>query len=249
MKTLFLWLGIAIALIGADHAVAGPEPIESKDFKAAPAPVVEQPCRWTGFYLGVHGGYGWGHANLEEMDDEDPGFGVDPDGFLGGGQIGFNLQLGSFFVIGIEGDIAGSDINESRHFTFADEPDETLDLHSDIDYIGTIGGRVGVTFWQNKFFLFFKGGVAFMNFDNVLREDDDGTIETFHDNDDLTTGYIGGGLEYAMTCHWSFMFEYKHYFIGDNGNVTHEVNDEGETKTFDRDRNLDSVLFGVNYKF
>lgn len=269
MKRLFVWLGIAIALIGVDRVFAGPAPVESKDFKAAPAPIVEEPlCRWTGFWIGVHGGYGWGEAGLQEHDTEEPAeprFNHSQEGFVGGGQAGFNLQLGSWFVIGVEGDFAGSAIDESTHFLFTEvDPqadrapllvpnvpqggeDESVRLHTDIDWIGSIGGRAGVTFWKNRFFAFAKGGAAFIGgYDYKLVDDDD--PETFRQEHDITTGYFGGGLEYALTCHWSVMFEYKHYFIGDNDDTGH-IEETDEEKTFDRDLDLDSVMFGINYKF
>lgn len=45
---------------------------------------------WSGFYLGAHGGWGWGSGALD-------------DGFVIGGQVGVNWQFNSF-VLGAEGD-------------------------------------------------------------------------------------------------------------------------------------------------
>ena len=69
---------------------------------------------WTGFYIGVHAGYSWGRWDGDLTFD--PGTGpvqvfdpsnrkIDANGWLAGGQIGFNYQLGSF-VFGSEADVA-----------------------------------------------------------------------------------------------------------------------------------------------
>lgn len=53
------------------------------------APVVIPAYNWTGFYVGVHGGYGAGNADVSSA-----GFArsADIDGWFGGGQIGLNWQ-------------------------------------------------------------------------------------------------------------------------------------------------------------
>lgn len=52
---------------------------------------------WTGFYVGVNAGYGFGNS------DWDPGPSFNTKGALVGGTLGYNLQTGSY-VWGIEGD-------------------------------------------------------------------------------------------------------------------------------------------------
>src|SRR5690606_34623970 len=64
-------------------------------------PIAAAPFSWTGFYIGANAGYGWG-----EIADHEP------DGWFGGGQIGFNYQVGSM-VLGLEADIQGADMNDS----------------------------------------------------------------------------------------------------------------------------------------
>ena len=112
---------------------------------AAPVPVFT----WTGFYIGVNAGYGWadggdngfGHHDYRVTD----AFGADRqlffvpgingqvphstffggksgggDGFVGGGQIGFNWQLtpGTGFVVGIEADLQYADLSGNGHDGF-----------------------------------------------------------------------------------------------------------------------------------
>src|ERR1700755_1434485 len=73
-------------------------------YKAAPttAPV---PYNWSGFYLGLNGGGGWGRLNWSASNTS---FGV--NGGQAGGTFGYNRQLGNF-VFGVEGDIDWSGLN------------------------------------------------------------------------------------------------------------------------------------------
>lgn len=79
----------ALALLaGAAAAADLPPPVTM-----APPPMIEPTpiaFNWSGFYLGGHGGYGFGSGGLN-------------DGFVIGGQVGANMQFNSF-VLGVEGD-------------------------------------------------------------------------------------------------------------------------------------------------
>jgi hypothetical protein len=71
----------------------------------APAPVYYPPVyNWTGLYMGVNGGYGWGTTNWSAL-----GSSFDVSGGLFGGQVGYNRQFGQF-VYGVEGDVDWTDI-------------------------------------------------------------------------------------------------------------------------------------------
>src|SRR5262245_58800314 len=58
---------------------------------------------WSGFYLGINGGGGWGRSQWDGVDK------FDVSGGLLGGTIGYNWQWNQA-VVGIEGDIAWSGI-------------------------------------------------------------------------------------------------------------------------------------------
>lgn len=249
MKRLTIWLGMAIALLAADRLMAGPEPIETKDYKAAPQPIVEQPsCRWTGFYIGAHGGYSWGDLSFRELDETDPAYEFDPEDFFGGGQVGANLQLGPWFVIGVEGTFSGGDFSDGADI-FTNGGGEHSRGHVDSDWIATVAGRVGVSFWHNRLLAYARGGAAFTEFDYDTEEV--GGSERFHANEDRTAGLVGGGIEYAFTCHWSVKLEYNHLFFGSE-DVT-GIEDDGESRnerTFSADvGDRDLVQAGLNFKF
>src|SRR5437764_2933365 len=111
----------ALALI----AFAGPEVLPSGKEMVAPAPPPS--CIWSGFYVGVNGGYAW--SDSERVDtvsrNLDPFSGLTGDvayniataqlatfslstsneGFIGGGQVGYNQQFGRWFLLGVELDM------------------------------------------------------------------------------------------------------------------------------------------------
>src|SRR3954453_3587022 len=89
-----------VALIGLTVTAAAAD-LPSRRAPAMMAPVVPV-FTWTGFYVGVNAGYGWGN-------DENPRLGPlnrgnDDGGFVGGAQLGYNYQMG-MFVLGAETDI------------------------------------------------------------------------------------------------------------------------------------------------
>src|SRR3954468_9024357 len=106
----------------------------------APAPFVPVPVfTWTGFYVGANAGYGFSDRNSDDFGGSGlsvltnaglapvlplsgfNNFGFDDrrnrDGFVGGGQIGYNFQLkpGSGWVIGIEADAQYADFGRRRN--------------------------------------------------------------------------------------------------------------------------------------
>ena len=104
MKSVALSLGIALVwlIAGVMSVQAADLPSQSNSpmpYKASPAPAFS----WTGFYLGINGGYAGGHSSWG-----DPVVGADfgnssTSGALLGGQLGYNLQMGAA-VLGIETD-------------------------------------------------------------------------------------------------------------------------------------------------
>src|SRR5262245_19458127 len=82
---------------------------------------------WTGCYIGGHVGAGWGEKTVS-VPSLSPGVAVtgDTSGFLGGGQVGCNLQFGGNWVIGIEGDGSGSDIRGDITQTVLESPERRM---------------------------------------------------------------------------------------------------------------------------
>lgn len=123
--------------------------------RGAPAVPV---ARWSGLYIGGHGGYGWAHSDWTFLNNSfwnfDPGERIDfsPRGFLGGGQIGFNQQIGQW-VIGIEGTWSGARIRRTVISPFFPAEDTET---TKIKQLFSIAGRVGMA-WD-RVLLYAKAG-------------------------------------------------------------------------------------------
>src|SRR5918993_1354630 len=205
-RLLSLLAATAITTLAVSAASAADLPIRS----APPAPVFSAVpvFTWTGFYVGVNAGYGWQDNNDGSVfvpGGTIPGvagggtivYGDDNgDGFVGGGQIGYNYQIGSF-VLGLEADLQWADLGGNNGtalvpaaFTAAGFiPAGTA---GGIDWFGTVRARAGVAFGQAL--IYAPGGFAYCG-----GTDDGGRLRLGH-HDDVRTGWVlGAGVEYAFT--------------------------------------------------
>src|SRR3974390_2849365 len=103
MKNILL-VGVSVIAVavagGAQAADMSPAPVYTKAPRAVP-------FDWTGFYVGIQGGFGLGNG-----DHTRPGFDsgtYSPQGGLAGGTVGYNWQYAGKWVVGLEGDAAWSD--------------------------------------------------------------------------------------------------------------------------------------------
>jgi outer membrane immunogenic protein len=248
MKRLAFLLVVVLLVVASQTTFAGPEAISPKESKGVIQPVVEKECCWTGFYIGGFGGYGWGDSlSFNENHEVDPAYIFNQDNFFGGGEAGFNLQVGPRFVLGIEGTFAGGNFDDSASI---DANGEISDGRVTSDWIGTIAGRAGVTFWKNRLLAYVKAGAAITQFD-YHTEEQSRNGEQFNANEERIAGLIGGGLEYAFTCHWSMKLEYNHLFFGSEDVTGIESNNGfNATRTFRADvGDRDTIQAGINFKF
>lgn len=193
-----VWLfGAFVALSSVASAADLPAPAYRPAYKApifSPAPVYS----WTGFYVGVHGGYGW--SNFSGTDPTGTGTGQ-AEGFLGGVQFGYNYQIGSF-VLGAEGEYSFSDVKI--------EQDDPLGLGGGKaslknDYFADVALRLGYA--VDRWLVYGKGGVAW------TRDKWDITdgVGGFANGTFNRTGWLlGAGIEYAFWNNWSGKLEYNY---------------------------------------
>ena len=140
---------LAVAGVTAGTGIASAADIQRPVYKAPPAGVMPVAYDWTGFYVGGHVGYGWADKSWQD------GFGLfgisqQANGFLGGGQAGFNYQVGQF-VFGVEGDMSWSGMKGSTN-TLASS------FNTDVDWTATLTGRLGMAF--DRWLVYGKGGAA-----------------------------------------------------------------------------------------
>jgi outer membrane immunogenic protein len=126
---------------------------------------------WSGFYGGVHGGYGWSDAEYlfaygfggvfglpanAAGAPQPAGFNTGLRGAVFGGHLGFNHQLGNW-VVGLEGSFDWSGIDG----TVANAIPGTRPgarYATSIDWMATVTPRIG--FVSGSWFVYGKGGLA-----------------------------------------------------------------------------------------
>src|SRR3984885_3731003 len=150
---------------------------------------VNQPLNaysWAGPYLGGNLGYTWGTVDNNV---------TKTSGFEGGVTAGYNWQLGSPWVFGIEGDIAATGASD----TFAPWKFSN-------PWFGTVRGRVGYAI--NNVLFYGTGGLAF----GELRGETFGLAES-HTNAGWT---LGLGAEVGLAPNWSAKIEYLYVDLSDS---------------------------------
>ncbi len=207
-----------VALVIATSASAADLP---RAYTKAPAYAPPVGYNWTGFYIGANAGYGW----------SSDGFAGDTNGFVGGGQIGYNWQaVGSPFVFGLEADFQGADLENSA------DAGGGVTLNARTNAFGTVRGRIGYA-WD-RFMLYGTGGFAYVR-NEVSATGPGGSIS----NSEYNSGYtLGGGIEWAAWDRWSVKAEYLYVHSDDAS-----VNLGGVT--FVGDNNFSVVRAGLNYRF
>lgn len=220
MKSCVKFAALAAGVLIGSQAYAAD--LGRMPVKAPMAPIVA-PATWTGFYIGPNLGYGWADVGVSGASHL--------DGVVGGGQLGYNWQAGSF-VFGIEGDIEGT--SEHHSDTVAGVPPATVD--QDIPWLATARGRVGYV--TGPMLIYFTGGGAWQDYNLTVSVP--GTSVSDHNTKFGWT--IGGGLEWMFAQNWSAKVEYLRIDTGDT-----TLNLSGNTYTSRLRNNL--IRVGLNYHF
>jgi outer membrane immunogenic protein len=237
-----LFTTVSLAALGLiSPALAADLPVYTK----APALAAPQ-YDWSGFYVGVFGGGGYGNHNVNNANGP-AGFAnftanYTSQGGIAGGEAGYNWQSGNI-VLGVEADgfwsgVRGSDATGVNAGAFAVTGIDATNLRDGF----TLRARGGVA--VDRLLLFFTGGWAYGDF--------------LHTNTDVTFGLgtdqfsthrsglaAGGGLAYAITDNVIGKFEYRYYDFGRyvraaplNGALPYTV-----------DNTLSVVMVGLDFKF
>ncbi|MBF9234987.1 outer membrane protein [Microvirga alba] len=232
ISLLGLLAGTAALAVAASTAQAADLPS-----RRSPAPIYNaMPAfTWTGFYVGANAGYGWSTGTSRYYD---PAFGYvgsnSNGGFVGGGQIGYNYQLG-MFVIGAETDIQYAAVgNKGASYG------TTYYRGNSDGYYGTIRARLGVAF--DRALVFGTGGYAYGDVGGNNAYD---TVLGYHRGNNTNGGWtLGGGVEYAVTDNITAKVEGSYVNLDTRSNYVIDT-----SRVTRRDSEFGVVRAGVNYKF
>ncbi len=168
-------------------------------------------------------------------------------GFTGGGQIGYNYQLGSF-VLGLEGDIGYAGLSKSGFARNAFAPDVTTS--ADGGFVATLRPRIGYTF--DRLLVYGTAGLAVANLRTSITDSctvapcNANTIAVSKDSTRLGLA-IGAGLEYKLDQHWTTKVEYLHTGFG--GTAATGMGADGNSYSWRNSLDENTVRAGLNYKF
>lgn len=220
-----------IALTAQDAARADGMPSK---YSYAPA------FSWTGLYVGANVGYGWSRQEWVDPLDHSDDVSYSGRGFMGGGQLGYNLQSGPW-VWGVEVDASRTGI-KGRGVPLA-EPEPTT-LKTEADWIVTLTGRLGYS--HDQWLYYVRGGAAWARLHQSLTELDISGATLSTDLRDTRTGWIiGGGVEYALRDNWSARLSYDYLDFGTKAvTLLPLANDPANV-----DVSMHQVKFSLNYRF
>jgi outer membrane immunogenic protein len=219
MRRILLGAIIAGAFAGPGLAADLPAAMPAK------APAYVPAFSWTGTYVGVNLGGVWSNFDYDPITTVNvSGFGSaiprtssSANSFIGGGQAGYNWQLGSI-VLGFEQDFQFTGLKSS--FTYAAAPGGALvagdGFSTKYDYLGATRAKIG--FAWDRVMLYAAGGVETAVVDstgNYVARAGGSPAAAFTDADKFYWGWtIGGGLEYAMTNNVFLGFDYRYFDLG-----------------------------------
>jgi outer membrane immunogenic protein len=210
------------ASIAAGAGTAGAADLPMKAPKAAPTAQVYL-YDWTGFYIGVNGGGGFG----EDKFTLTPAMNRKPSGGLVGGHAGYNWQYGRV-VGGLEMDFDGADI--TKNFT----PAAGTLVREKTDELATTRARLGYLVLPNLLAYGTAGGAWGHT---EVRQTAAAAVTTNAVNQ---FGWVAGaGLEYKIWGPLVARAEYLHYDFGKT--TLPAFGPLRET--------VDSVRGGLSYKF
>jgi outer membrane immunogenic protein len=228
-------------------------------YTKAPAAEPVASYNWSGFYIGGNVGGAWSdNSRSYAMPFTTPGnifadcsspTGVAPlvisgannpfdissscgrqSNVIGGGQIGYNWQTGTW-LFGVEGDGAWQKLIERSYIRFGNNPAAGLPLGSvatDTSYfkseqgaLGTFRGRIGYT--PGSWLLYATGGLAVGNVKHSVVEVlapgttcvTQGAGCQFGTSDSTRVGWtVGAGAEWMFARNWSIGAEYLYVDLG-----------------------------------
>jgi outer membrane immunogenic protein len=233
MRHLSAFVSVSALALGiGGSALAADLPV-----KARPAPVMAEPiASWSGLYIGAHVGGAWGTIESDFVSPPATIASGTLNGFIGGGQIGYNFQNGPI-VFGIEADASWTNLSGKTPCLVVGS------CEREVDWFGTVTGRIG--FVADRALIYVKGGGAWAQFDYTTSFGGGPALTA----DDTKWGWtVGAGVEYAFLPNWSAKLEYNFMDFGKD-TIDFTVPFGPGTVPVESQQFIHAVKFGLNYKF
>jgi outer membrane immunogenic protein len=221
----------------------------------APAPLYQAPIwSWNGLYVGVNAGYGIGWNRTTQTVNGIGGVGgllltndtLAPQGFVGGGQIGYNWQWTPNWLLGVEVDFQGTSQKDSScSLECGLIP---LNASQKMPWFGTARARLGYVNGNNLWYVTGGGAWAKINSDYSVNGFGGGTDPASFT--ETKGGFaVGAGVETHLAGNWTAKLEYLYVDLGTitNTYATPSLG-AGTSVTVDSKIRDNIVRVGLNYK-
>jgi outer membrane immunogenic protein len=235
-------------LLGTVALIAFAAPAAAADLAARPytkAPPVPIPVMydWSGFYLGINGGWGSSHKCWDSVAPFLIGAEGchDATGGTIGGQIGYRWQTGTW-VFGLEGQGNWADFKGSNaSILFPGFANETR-----INAFGLFTGQIGYA--ANNVLFYVKGGAAVTGDQFRIRAIPTGVLFATANDDTRWGASVGAGVEFGFAPNWTAGVEYNHLFMQDR-TVNFGLATVAQLAADRIQQDVDLVTVRVNYKW
>jgi outer membrane immunogenic protein len=255
------FVGCGLAVLGA-AVLFGQAQAADLPVKVPPLVVPPPVMSWTGFYVGVNGGFGGdkveypftiggipsfnvGNIALPGVAGVSGSASVTSSGFFGGGQIGYNFQFAPSWVVGVETDFQGSDIKGELNLS-VNTAGVSATAGTKLDWFGTVRGRFGYLVTPSAL-VYATGGWAYGQTTTSLSAGALGASVSASFDHDKSGWTLGGGLEYALTNSLTFKTEYLYMDLGTD-NITSGAL-LGIPYSIEETTTVHLVRAGLNFRF
>jgi outer membrane immunogenic protein len=262
-----LLLGSVAILAFAVPLAANAADLPAAPAYKAPAYVPAPVYTWTGFYIGLNAGGAWSDqsVNFSGTGGTPPAIAagqvpaslsLNPTGFIGGGQIGYNYQSGPV-VWGLEADWQWASLDKTQTVSTnvgGGLFPVTTSAEQKMDFFGTARGRIGFT-PTAPLLLYVTGGLAYADVQLNSSVNTTPGCPGFCGSASTTAfkaGWTaGGGAEWKFAPNWSGKLEYLYY---DLGSISQTYTDSlgrfvGTSVSANTKFTGNIVRLGVNYQF
>jgi len=244
--------GFLLATAGGVTAMSGAQAADLpvKAPRVLPPPPV---ASWTGWYVGAHAGVAWHQAGADysgDVGETANAAALGPivhsntkAGFIGGGQIGYNWQLG-MFLLGLEADISGLNAKVTAPTVHG----KGNAFEGKINWLSTYRARAGFLA-RSDILIYATGGLAVGGVKDFFTSNGVGSsvaLATTKSASKTKTGWTaGGGVEWMWARNWTVGLEGLYVDLGHTtGNM---IATPTKTTRFNNTAAIGRVK--LNYKF